>query len=70
MFTTPCFIRRNTPELRWYLEGLGYKLNNGKVFGRYLVCFKTKDIGDYCFVGCPLWDLPNMTEYKDANNYE
>ena len=25
MFTTPCFIRKNTPELRGYLEGLGYK---------------------------------------------
>lgn len=24
MFTTPCFIRKNTPELRKKLEGLGY----------------------------------------------
>lgn len=25
MFTTPCFIRKNTPELRKKLEELGYK---------------------------------------------
>lgn len=25
MFTTPCFIRKNTPELRNKLEGLGYE---------------------------------------------
>lgn len=24
-FTTPCYIRKNTPELRWSLEELGYK---------------------------------------------
>ena len=27
MFTTPCFIRKNTPELRKKLEELGYKMN-------------------------------------------
>lgn len=27
MFTTPCFIRKNTPELRKNLEELGYKYN-------------------------------------------
>lgn len=26
-FTTPCFIRKNTPELRKKLEELGYKYN-------------------------------------------
>ena len=26
MFTTPCFIRKNTPELREKLEKLGYKI--------------------------------------------
>ena len=30
MFTTPCFIRKSTPELRKKLEELGYK-NLGKV---------------------------------------
>lgn len=25
MFTTPCFIRKNTPELRKKLEELGYR---------------------------------------------
>ena len=27
MFTTPCFIRKNTPELRKKLEELGYTYN-------------------------------------------
>ena len=27
MFTTPCFIRKNTPELKKKLEELGYKMN-------------------------------------------
>lgn len=27
MFTTPCFIRKNTPELREKLEELGYEYN-------------------------------------------
>jgi hypothetical protein len=27
MFTTPCFIRKNTPEIRKKLEELGYKKN-------------------------------------------
>jgi hypothetical protein len=40
MFTTPCFIRKNTPELRKRLEELGYKYG-GKAsnFGQpYLYC--------------------------------
>lgn len=32
-FTTPCFIRKNKPELRKNLEELGYKLNHGKWMG-------------------------------------
>ena len=27
-FTTPCFIRKNTPELRKKLGELGYKVSN------------------------------------------
>lgn len=27
MFTTPCFIKKNTPELRKKLEELGYTYN-------------------------------------------
>lgn len=42
-FTTPCFIRKNTVELRKKLEELGYKLNNGKAWGRYLVTFRIKE---------------------------
>lgn len=33
-FTTPCFIRKNTPELRRKLEELEYKNhNNGDIYG-------------------------------------
>lgn len=28
-FTTPCFIRKNTPELRKKLEELGYEILGG-----------------------------------------
>lgn len=42
MFTTPCFIRKNTPELKKKLEGFGYimgeSLNTNKSKG--LICTK------------------------------
>ena len=41
-FTTPCFIRKNTPELRKKLEILGYKLNNGKWMGKCLATFRIR----------------------------
>ena len=40
-FTTPCFIRKNTPELRKKLEELGYKPNGYECFwednSRYII---------------------------------
>ena len=43
MFTTPCFIRKNTPELRKKLEELGYTPNSYECFwddnNRYLITF-------------------------------
>lgn len=43
MFTTPCFIRKNTPELRKKLEELGYTPNSYESFwdddNRYLITF-------------------------------
>lgn len=43
MFTTPCFIRKNTPELRKRLEELGYTPNSYECFwdddNRYLITF-------------------------------
>ena len=41
MFTQPCFIRKNTPELRKKLEELGYKPNGYECFwednSRYII---------------------------------
>lgn len=48
MFTTPCFIRKNTPELRKKLEELGY--TNGAWESPhfeypYLMCFQNRKFG-------------------------
>ena len=58
-FTTPCFIRKNTAELRKKLEELGYKLNNGKAWGRFLVTFRIKETNEWKYVASPEWDLQN-----------
>lgn len=48
MFTTPCFIRKNTPELRNKLEELGYT-NGAWASPRfeypYLMCFPNREFG-------------------------
>ena len=56
-FTTSCFIRKNTPELRKKLEELGYELSD------HVKCRYTNEIycyDKYCFSSFPL-DCP-----KDA----
>ena len=58
-FTTPCFIRKNTEELRKKLEELGYKLNNGKAWGRFLVTFRIEETNEWKYVASPEWDLQN-----------
>lgn len=58
-FTTPCFIKKNTPELRKKLEELGYKLNNGKWMGKYLAVFQIKETKEWRYVASPEWDLQN-----------
>lgn len=58
-FTTPCFIRKNTVGLRKKLEELGYKLNNGKAWGRFLVTFRIKETNEWKYVASPEWDLQN-----------
>lgn len=58
-FTTPCFVRKNTPKLRKKLEELGYKLNNGKAWGRFLVTFRIKETNEWKYVASPEWDLQN-----------
>lgn len=61
-FTTPCFIRRNTAELRKKLKELGYKLNNSKVWGSYLVTFQIKETYEWRYVASPEWDLKNSPD--------
>lgn len=58
-FTTPCFIRKNTPELRKKLEILGYKLNNGKWMGKCLATFRIKETKEWRYVATTEWDLQN-----------
>ena len=61
-FTTPCFIRKNTPELRKKREELGYKLNNGKWMGKYLAAFQIKETKEWRYVASPEWDLQNIPD--------
>lgn len=46
MFTTPCFIRKNTPELRKKLEKLGYEPSRVMLVDDYL-CIATAVTEDY-----------------------
>jgi hypothetical protein len=68
MLIQRCFIRKNTKELREKLEKLGYKLNHGKAWGKYLICFRTEDTDEDVFVGSPEWDLENMPKFENAIN--
>lgn len=65
-FIQPAFIRKNTPELRKKLEGIGYKLNNGKWMGKYLATFRIKDTKEWRYVASPKWDLGNNPD-KDIS---
>lgn len=52
-FTTPCFIRKNTPELRRELEELGYEILNictGTIISESLRSVKGVifDVWQYC----------------------
>ena len=38
MFIQPCFIRKNTPELRGYLEGLGYSKIKQAIYYDNIMC--------------------------------
>lgn len=41
------------------MEELGYKLNNGKAWGRFLVTFRIKETNEWKYVASPEWDLQN-----------
>ena len=60
MFTTPCFIRKNTPELRKKLEELGYRycstfdkeapylwLGEGVIYDTFNINITTIEVGKY-----------------------
>ena len=66
MFTQNCCIKKNTKELRDKLKALGYKLNHGKTWGKYLVCFKINGTEECRFVATPEYDLKNMPDFKNA----
>ena len=66
MFTQNCYIKKNTKELRDKLKALGYKLNHGKTWGKYLVCFKINGTEECRFVATPEYDLKNMPDFKNA----
>ena len=66
MFTQNCCIKKNTKELRDKLKALGYKLNHGKTWGKYLVCFKINGTKECRFVATPEYDLKNMPDFKNA----
>jgi hypothetical protein len=66
MFIQSCFVRKNTKELREKIKNLGYKLNHGKAWGKYLACFRTPDTNEDVFVASPNWDLENMPNFKNA----
>ena len=53
MFTTPCFIRKNTPELREKLEKLGYSsIQNG--YGEWFI---------------PMNELPYLETFPMSKSY-
>lgn len=63
MFTTPCFIRKNTPELRKKLEELGYIshiYNNNDTNNIYV-----DKLGTYISV-----DIENQPYFIDCNENE
>ena len=66
MFTTPCFIRKNTKELRDKLNAIGHKLNHGKVWGRCLCVFQTEDSDEWRYVASPLLELEDMPNYENS----
>ena len=58
MFTTRCFIRKNTPELRQKLEGLGYKV---------CVCCT---FSDNVWLDTFIWDEENRYEVHGVGSPE
>ena len=58
-FLQPCYIKKNTQELRDELRKLGLRCCNGKAWGKYLCTFYNPYLHEMMFVGSPEWDLKN-----------
>lgn len=65
-----CFIKKNTKELRDYLNKIGLPCNNGKWMGKCLVVFFQPDKKQWCYVGTPISDLKNCPDYNKLINCE
>lgn len=68
MFIQPCFIKKNSIELRNKLKQIGYKSNNGKLMGTYIATFKRDNDHDLFYCGTPEYDLKNSPSYNDSIN--
>lgn len=66
MFTTPCFIRKNTPELRKKLEELGYLLPSKVWYDEnFAICaFWRDNNGEYL-----IYEIDDDFEHIIAPNY-
>ena len=64
MFTTPCFIRKNTPELREKLEKLGYNICPCALF--YDACWLDTNVGTAHGIGYSdeTYPLPQEEQLK------
>lgn len=68
-FTTPCFIRKNTPELRKKLEELGYRLF-GEELNEDLCIFTSPECGLYNIEFLATFHIPKETDSIDCGTNE
>ena len=68
-FTTPCFIRKSTPELRKKLEELGYRLS-GAELNEDLCIFTEPEYGLYSVEFFSNIPHPDETDSVDCGNNE
>lgn len=68
-FTTPCFIRKNTPELRAKLREIGWRIGITAIFREYgYLCTDIMDNEVYAFI--PTKEGINVPGYIDCGTNE
>lgn len=68
-FTTPCFIRKNTPELRAKLREIGWRIGITAIFREYgYLCTDIIDNEVYAFI--PTKEGINVPGYIDCGTNE